>query len=377
MTQHGTTKVTGRAKPAPARIPGRATETGTRRFAERFTARFSSDFYRDTSFGLTTSSMGMGTYLGECDDEEDNRYSMVIEAGIERGINVVDTAINYRCQRSERAVGRALRGLLDGGSTTRDEIVICTKGGYIPLDGTPPASREEYAALINSEYIAPSLVEKNDIVAGGHCLKPRFLANQIDRSRSNMGIDCVDVFYIHNPEQQLDVLDRATFLAIMREAFVELESQVNDGHIASYGCATWNGFRVFAANRNYLSLVELETLANEAGGTNHHFRAIQLPVNLAMTEAVRAPSQHTGGKNVDVITLAGNLGISVVASAALMQAQLTRDLPAAVKSLYPSFDTDAQRAIAFVRSLPIATALVGMRSIAHLEENLAACAATA
>lgn len=321
--------------------------------------------------------MGMGTYLGECDDEEDNRYSVVIAAGIERGINVVDTAINYRCQRSERAVGRALRGLLGGGSTTRDEIVICTKGGYIPLDGAPPASREEYAAFINSEYVAPGLVEKNDIVAGGHCLKPRFLANQIDRSRSNMGIDCIDVFYIHNPEQQLDVLDRTAFLAIMREAFVELESQVDNGHIASYGCATWNGFRVFAANRNYLSLVELETLANEAGGTNHHFRAIQLPVNLAMTEAVRAPSQHTGGKNVDVITLAGNLGISVVASAALMQSQLTSGLPAAVKSLYPSFDTDAQRAIAFVRSLPVATALVGMRSIAHLEENLAASAAPA
>lgn len=377
MTQHGTTKITGRAKPAAARIPGRATETGTRGFAERFAARFSPDFYRDTSFGLITSSLGMGTYLGECDDAEDNRYSVVIEAGIERGVNVVDTAINYRCQRSERAVGRALQHLLAEGSTTRDEIVICTKGGYIPLDGTPPASREEYAALINSEYIAPGLVEKNDIVAGGHCLKPRFLANQIDRSRSNMGIDCIDVFYIHNPEQQLDILDRAAFLAIMREAFVELESQVTRGHIASYGCATWNGFRVFAANRNYLSLVELETLANEVGGTSHHFRALQLPVNLAMTEAVRAPAQHANGKNVDVITLAGTLGISVVASAALMQAQLTRDLPAAVKSLYPSFDTDAQRAIAFVRSLPLATALVGMRSIPHLDENLAGCAASA
>lgn len=378
MTQHGTAKATQRSKPVPgARIPGRATETGTRRFAERFAGRFSPDFYRDTTSGLTTSSMGMGTYLGECDDEEDNRYSMVIEAGVERGMNVVDTAINYRCQRSERAVGRALRGLLTEGRTSRDEIVVCTKGGYIPLDGAPPASREEYAALINSEYIEPGLVEKGDIVAGGHCLKPRFLANQIGRSRSNIGIDCIDLFYLHNPEQQLDAHDRTAFLAIMREAFAELESQVADGHIASYGCATWNGFRVFAANRNYLSLVELETLANEAGGSNHHFRAIQLPVNLAMTEAVRAPSQHADGKNVDVMTLAGNLGISVVASAALMQAQLTRDLPAAVKSLYPSFDTDAQRAIAFVRSLPVATALVGMRSITHLEENLEACAATA
>ena len=374
MTQHGTEKARERAKPSAEPIPGRATEAGTRRFAERFSARFSPDFYRDASLGLATSSLGMGTYLGECDDEEDARYSAVIEAGIERGVNFLDTAINYRCQRSERAVGGALRIVLASRTATRDEIVVCTKGGYIPLDGAPPASREEYAALLEFEYFARGLVERSDIVAGGHCLKPRFLSNQIERSKSNLGVDCIDLFYIHNPEQQLDVLDRAAFLALMRDAFAELEAQIGYGHIASYGCATWNGFRVFAANRNYLSLVELESLATEAGGKDHHFRAIQLPVNLAMTEAVRAPAQQVDGKYVDVLTLAGDLGISVIASATLMQAQLTQNLPAPVKSLYPSLDTDAQRAIAFVRSLPVASALVGMRSVAHLTENLAACA---
>ena len=54
-----------------------------------------------------------------------------------------------------------------------------------------------------------------------------------------------------------------------------------------------------------------------------------------------------------------------------MQAQLTKDLPDAVKSLFPSASTDAQRAIAFVRSLPVVSALVGMKSLDHLTENLA------
>src|SRR5215217_88012 len=87
-------------------IPGAATAAGTDRLAARFGDRFASDFYRHTSSGLTVSSIGMGTYLGECDDEEDQRYVNVIEDGLSRGLNVVDTAINYRCQRSERAVGR-------------------------------------------------------------------------------------------------------------------------------------------------------------------------------------------------------------------------------------------------------------------------------
>ena len=88
----------------------------------------------------------------------------------------------------------------------------------------------------------------------------------------------------------------------MRDAFTELESQVSKGRIAAYGCSTWNGFRVFAANRNHLSLAELLSVAQDAGGKDHHFKAIQLPVNLAMTEAVRAPTQSVDGKNVDLLT---------------------------------------------------------------------------
>ncbi len=321
---------------------------------------------------LTVSSIGMGTYLGECDDEEDARYMDVMKAGLQRGLNLLDTAINYRCQRSERAVGRALAEAVASGIAAREEIVVCTKGGYVPLEGSPPASREEYEAYLKAEYFDRGVISRSDLVAGGHCLTPGFLADQIERSRSNIGIECIDVFFVHNPEQQLDSLDRRRFLEVMRAAFAELESQVSDGRISTYGCATWNGFRIFAANRNYLSLTELLAVAHDAGGKDHHFRALQLPVNLAMTEAVRAPTQNVDGKNVDLLTLAGNLGISVVASASLMQSQLTQNLPEAVKSMFPSAKTDAQRAISFVRSLPVASALVGMKSLDHLGENLVA-----
>jgi len=371
MTERGTETKGATTSPARQMVPGRATADATASFASRFADLYAPDFYRDTSTTLTVSSIGMGTYLGECDDEEDFRYSSVMKAGLERGLNLLDTAINYRCQRSERAVGRALQEAVSSGIAAREEVVVCTKGGYIPLEGAPPASREEYEAYLKTEYFDRGVMTRADLVAGGHCVTPGFLANQIERSRSNIGVECIDVFYVHNPEQQLDTLDRNRFLQVMRAAFEELESQVSDGLIGTYGCATWNGFRVFAANRNYLSLSELLSVAREAGGTDHHFRAIQLPVNLAMTEAVRAPTQNVDGKNVDLLTLATDLGISVVASASLMQSQLTRNLPEAVKTLFPSATTDAQRAISFVRSLPVASALVGMKSIEHLSENLA------
>ncbi|HEX6574559.1 MAG TPA: aldo/keto reductase [Gemmatimonadaceae bacterium] len=353
-------------------IPGHATPAGTSRFANRFADRFAADFFRSTSGGLTVSSIGMGTYLGECDDNEDQRYRDVITQGVTLGLNFVDTAINYRCQRSERAVGRALRSIVDDGVASRDEIVVCTKGGYVPLEGMPPESRTEYDSYLDEQYFAPSIMSKDDVVAGGHCVRPRFLADQIERSRHNLGLECIDLFYLHNPEQQLDSLDRSRFMSSITEAFAELERQVAMGHIRAYGCATWNGLRSAANARNHLSLGDLVTAAEKAGGKSHHFRFVQLPVNLAMTEAVRSQTQAMHGKPANVVDTARDLDISVIASASLMQSQLAQNLPPAVKSLFPDLSTDAQRAIAFVRSLPLSSALVGMRSLDHLKENLAA-----
>ena len=353
-------------------IAGHATAAGTERFAGRFADRFAPDFYRATAAGLTVSSIGIGTYLGECDDDEDRRYTKVVTEGVRRGINLVDTAINYRCQRSERAVGKALRAIVDEGIATRDELVVCTKGGYVPLEGAPPVSRTEYDTYLDDHYFSPSIMSKDDVVAGGHCVRPRFLADQIERSRHNLGVDRIDLFYLHNPEQQLDSLDRQQFMSTIRDAFAELESQAAAGHIVAYGCATWNGLRVPPASKNHLSLSDLLDTAKKVGGKAHHFRFVQLPVNLAMTEAVRSATQAVHNEPASVVDAARELQLSVVASASLMQAQLSRNLPPAVQALFPDLDTDAQRAIAFVRSLPVSSALVGMRSLAHLEENLAA-----
>lgn len=354
----------------------RSGPAGTARFRDRFAAGLADDFFRPFANTLVASSIGIGTYLGECEDADDASYALAIRAALEAGINVLDTSVNYRCQRSERVVGRVLDEAIAAGVVARDEVIVCTKGGYIPLDTTTPPSREEYLAYLQRAFVEPGIVSAEDVAGGGHSLSPSFLTHQIALSKANLGVQTLDVYYLHNPEQQLDYVQPARFRTILRRAFALLEERVESGDIGCYGCATWNGLRTAPDTRGHLDLSELVSIARDVGGDDHHFRVVQLPVNLAMSEAVRAPTQRLGATRVvPLLQAAEELGISIVASATLMQSRLTSGLPPAVRDSFPALATDAQRAIAFVRSLPgVTTALVGMRSVAHLSDNLGAAA---
>ena len=163
-----------------------ATIEGTTRYCGRFSEFRDACFYRGV-FGLQVSSLGIGTYLGGEDEATDRAYTDALIAAGENGINFFDTAINYRNQRSERCIGAALQQM------QRDEIVVCTKAGFL----TPGA--------------VPKSCAREDVVGRMHSMAPDFLADQIDRSRANLDIDTIDVFYLHNPETQLGFVTRAEF----------------------------------------------------------------------------------------------------------------------------------------------------------------------
>ena len=352
----------------------RATADGTARLAARHVAKRDADFFRASSAELTLSSLGIGTYLGECTDAEDERYVEALREAMRSGINVLDTAINYRCQRSERAVGAALAGAIAAGEVRRDEIVVCSKAGYIPLDGAPPVKRSEYEAYLEREFFASGVLSRDDVVGGGHSLSPTFLAYAMARSRSNLGVATIDVFYLHNPEQQIGSVATDVLRARLRDAFRTLEEAVSRGDVAAYGVATWAGLRVTAGTKGHLSLGDVVSAARDVAGDGHHLRFVQLPLNLAMPEAVRTPTQKLGAERVvPAIVAATELGLTVVASATLMQGKLTHGLPSAVQSLFPRARSDAERALAFAREAPgVTTALVGMRSDAHVRANVTA-----
>jgi len=217
------TRLSGSPTSPLAPPAARATVVGTREYERRFRARFATDYFRETTFGVAVSSIGIGTYLGECADTDDDAYVAAVRRAIGCGVNVVDTAINYRCQRSERAVGAAIQQAIAEGAATRDSLVVCTKGGYVPLERTTPETRQAYQAYVQREFLEPGVFNAEDLVAGGHSLAPRFLRYCIAKSRQNLSLRTLDVYYIHNPEQQLAAVSWSDLRVRLRSAFTVRE----------------------------------------------------------------------------------------------------------------------------------------------------------
>ena len=181
-------------------LKGSATSEGTAAYRAAQGAGAADGHFREWR-GLSLSSLGLGTYLGHDDDATDALYEAAVERAIVSGINVVDSAVNYRGQRSERAVGRALGRLVSAGGAAREGVVVATKGGFLPFDGPAP----------------PGLLRPGDLVAGCHCMTPRYLEDQIERSRVNLGLETIDIYYLHNPETQLGEVSRpAPWLASVK-----------------------------------------------------------------------------------------------------------------------------------------------------------------
>jgi aryl-alcohol dehydrogenase-like predicted oxidoreductase len=348
------------------RKSGFATPEGTLRYAARFKGLSAAGHFREIPGGLVLSSIGIGTYLGEPDNATDAAYAAAIVSAVESGCNVIDSAINYRFQRSERSVRAALKDLF-AKHFSRDEIVVCTKAGFLTPDGEMPADANEYFA---HEFLERGIFRAEEIAAGCHCMSPAYLADQLERSRRNLGLETIDVFYLHNPETQLSEVSAEEFRERIRAAFTFLETAVAEKKTRAYGMATWNSFRDDPKGPGYLSLAEMAEIATEVGGAAHHFRFVQLPFNLAMPEALTRPNQMIDGKLVPIVQAARTLGISLITSAALLQGQLTKNLPAFVSSAL-GVKENSTLALQFARSVPgLTTALVGMSQTAHVAKNL-------
>jgi aryl-alcohol dehydrogenase-like predicted oxidoreductase len=118
-----------------------------------------------------------------------------------------------------------------------------------------------------------------------------------------------------------------------------------------------------------MQLADFVNIATEVAGARHHFRFVQLPFNLGMTEALTLGNQTVGGKTMTIMEGAQELNITLIASASLLQGQVASNLPGFVAEAL-GLASDAQRALQFVRSSPgITTALVGMSREEHVRAN--------
>lgn len=134
---------------------------------------------------LNVSAVGLGTwamgddFFGKVDDADS---IAAIQAGLDSGINLVDTAPAYGAGHAEEVVGKALKNRRDG-------VVVATKCGIIRKDG---------------EFIRD--------------LRPESLRREIDESLRRLQVDVIDLYQIHWPDKNTPLDDTVEELIKIRDS---------------------------------------------------------------------------------------------------------------------------------------------------------------
>jgi aryl-alcohol dehydrogenase-like predicted oxidoreductase len=136
---------------------------------------------------LNVSRVALGTWAiggwmwGGTDEAES---IATIQAALERGINIIDTAPAYGLGRSEEIVGKAIAG-----ARARPRVVLATKTGLDWRDGKPfrNASRER-------------------------------IMREIDDSLRRLRTDYIDIYQVHWPDPQVPIEETADAMhALLRD----------------------------------------------------------------------------------------------------------------------------------------------------------------
>ncbi len=344
-------------------IEGFATPQGTEEFVKKQKEENQENFRKFE--GLFLSNVGIGTYLGNPDEPTDILVKNAVKESILSGINVIDTAINYRAQKAERSVGKAVLELINEGHINRNQLFISSKNGYVTNDGD---IKEDFWQYVNREYVSKGIIQQNDISSGYHCMAVSYLEDQLERSRKNLGLECIDLVYLHNSvEGQFKDISREEFLKKLKLAFEFYESKRKEGKIRYYGMATWECFRVEKDNPQFLELSDVISIAKEVGGSEHGFRYIQLPYNMYLDQALMIKNQTLNEKSTTILESANFHNIGVFTSVPLMQAKLLSP------GVMPEFGNlkPSLRALQFTRSTPgVLAPIVGQKSSEHVQENM-------
>jgi aryl-alcohol dehydrogenase-like predicted oxidoreductase len=349
-------------------LEGNATPDGTRKYSDYAISQGKPRSHFKSFENLHLSSLGMGTYLGQVSKEDDQAVENAVYQSVRSGaINVIDTAINYRAMKSEKSIGRALLRLVNDGVISRDQVFVSTKNGYITNDGDYP--NIDVMEYMHRMYIQTEVITADDISSGYNVIKPSYLAKCIDKSLTNMHLSTIDLVYIHNAfESWYQDVSREQFMEMLAKAFEMYEKYRANNKIRYYGMATWTCFRVPSESPEYLSLEQAVKCAEGVGGKDHGFKFIQLPYNLAYSEALLLRNQSVQSEgNLTILQAAAKLNIGIFTSIPLFQGRLFR-------SQIPNYGnaTDpVAKLLQIIRSSSSVIApLIGQKRPEHVEENL-------
>lgn len=160
-----------------------------------------------TGVEISRLSLGTAAIGGLYTSVSDEDCTETILTAVDNGINFIDTAPHYGKGTSERRIGRALAG------RDRSTFVISTKIGRLLVPSTTD---------IDDFFMdADNTVERKfDFSASG-------VRQSLEGSLQRLGMDSVEVLFIHDPDENAD--------AAIIEAFPELERMRSEGIIKAIG----------------------------------------------------------------------------------------------------------------------------------------------
>lgn len=259
------------------------------------------------------SKIGLGTHLGSFSDEDSRQYEEAVAFAVRNGITGIDTAINYRGMRSERDIGKAIGALLASGEVHREDIFLATKAGLLFGDVTSGLNPMRYL----QEVLVPKGICMEDFCAYEglyQTINPDFYEIALQISLQNLGVDMVDVHYIHIPEITRAQLTEDTFYKRLAQLIAWYEEKVKEGKIRFYGLA----FEMLAMEPEeekwYINIEKVGQIAREIEGGDCHFKYIQIPYNRNYPYAATVRNQSFQGEDCTLVEAAHRMGMQVVGS---------------------------------------------------------------
>jgi len=348
---------------------GFATPKGTTKYMDSALKKGASRSHFKNVENLKLSSVGMGTYLGNLSAQDDADLEKSLSYSVkEGGINVIDSSINYRSMLSEKCIGRAINSLIEEEVIDRESVFICTKNGYVTNDGD--LSKVDIDTYLQLMFLNNNIISRSDLSPSYHIMNPNYISRCIDKSLCNMGINTIDLIYIHNSlESWYNIVDRSTYHEMLSRVFQLYEDFRQKGKINFYGMATWNCFTSKENSKGYLSLKEVVNIANDVGGRNNGFKFVQFPFNMYLNEPYTFRNQPTDtSSKATLLEAAQKYGIHVFTSVPLYQGKLLQS--ELNRSPLDNLPAMSLKLLQFVRSTPGITApLIGQKKTRHTKEN--------
>ena len=308
---------------------------------------------------LKYSKIGIGTYLGDFNQIVDKKIYDVIFEAIKNGINLIDTAPNYRCERSEEVIGNVVSNV------NRAELVISTKVGFLPFSKEEPKNYEKYFL---KRFIDSGIISIDNVYADWQSFYPDYIDWQLTQSLKRLNTDYIDIYYLHNPDELLDCMGIDKFYSIITDAFKFLNKMINLGKIKYIGISTWNGF---LREKNKLDLNKIIEISKNILDTDK-FKFIQIPYNLGMIDYITQKKQFDleNNKDCSLIYLANFYNLDIITSAPFFHGKLIDiDLPDKIKNNFLNTKSNAELSLKFALSNPGSHAvLTGVTNLTHLEE---------